>query len=48
MRIRIEKRGNSATIRIPASMMRAARLKVGMEVDIRAADGRMVIDPIRV
>jgi antitoxin MazE len=34
-------------VRIPASVMRAARLDLGEEVDIREEAGRVVVEPVR-
>jgi len=48
MRTRIVKRGKGAAIRIPVPIMRAARLEIGQEVEIREVDGHIVIDPGRV
>lgn len=48
MRTSIARCGKGAAIQIPASIMRAARLEIGQEVDIREADGQIVIDPMRV
>lgn len=48
MRTRIVKRGNGAAIRIPAPIMRAARLDIGQEVEIREVDGHIEVHPVRV
>jgi antitoxin MazE len=47
VRKRAKKRGNSAAVRIPASVMRAARLDLGEVVGVREEAGRIVIEPIR-
>ncbi|MGA7793909.1 MAG: AbrB/MazE/SpoVT family DNA-binding domain-containing protein [Candidatus Acidiferrales bacterium] len=47
MRATVKKWGNSAAVRIPASVMRAARLNLGEEVDVREEAGRIVIQPVR-
>ena len=47
MRTRVKKWGNSAAVRIPASVMHAARLDLGEEVDVREEAGRIVIEPVR-
>ena len=39
--------GDSAAVRIPASVMRAARLDLGEGVDMREEAGRIVIEPVR-
>ncbi len=46
MRVQVKKWGNSASVRIPASIMAAAALRVDQEVDIREDDGRVVIEPV--
>jgi antitoxin MazE len=48
MRVHIKKWGNSASVRIPATVMSAARLKLDAAVDVRAENGRIVIKPVRV
>ena len=47
MRTSIRKWGNSASVRIPAAIMQAARLDLDAAVDIREEDGRIVIVPVR-
>lgn len=47
MRVQVKKWGNSASVRIPASVMAAAALHVDQAVDVREEDGRVVIEPIR-
>jgi antitoxin MazE len=47
MRVIVKKWGNSASIRIPAGIMEAARLSLDDPVDIHEEDGRIVIEPIR-
>lgn len=39
--------GNSASVRIPAAIMEAARLRLDQRVEIREERGRVVIEPIR-
>ena len=46
MKVRVKKWGNSASIRIPASVMAAAALSLDQAVDIREEGGRIVIEPI--
>jgi antitoxin MazE len=46
MRVQVKKWGNSASVRIPASVLAAADLRVDQEVDIREEDGRVVIEPV--
>lgn len=47
MKVQVKKWGNSASVRIPAAVMKAAALDVDQTVDIREEDGRVVIEPIR-
>jgi len=46
MRVQVKKWGNSASVRIPASVMAAAALRVDQEVDVREDNGRVVIEPV--
>lgn len=46
MRVQVKKWGNSASVRIPASIMAAASLHIDQEVDVREEEGRIVIDPV--
>ena len=47
MKMTVKKWGNSAAVRIPASVMAAASLGVDQDVDIREESGRILIEPIR-
>jgi antitoxin MazE len=47
MKVTVRKRSNSAAVRVPASVMRAARLKLGEVVNVREEAGRIVIEPVR-
>jgi antitoxin MazE len=47
MRVVVKKWGNSASVRIPASIMAAARVNLDEAVDIREENGRIIIEPIR-
>jgi antitoxin MazE len=47
MEATLKKWGNSAAVRIPAAVLSAARVKVDDAVDVRAEDGRIVIEPRR-
>ncbi|WJR65576.1 AbrB/MazE/SpoVT family DNA-binding domain-containing protein [Neorhizobium sp. CSC1952] len=47
MRVTVKKWGNSASVRIPAAVMEAARLEVDAVVDVSEENGRIVIEPIR-
>lgn len=46
MRVQVKKWGNSASIRIPASIMAAAALRVDQEVEVREEEGRVIIEPV--
>ena len=47
MRTIVKKWGNSASVRIPAGIMKAVHLDMEAAVDIREEGGRIVIEPIR-
>ena len=47
MRATVKKWGNSAAVRIPASIMQATRLDLDEAVDVREEAGRIVIEPLR-
>lgn len=47
MRTVVKKWGNSASVRIPAAVMNAARLELNETVDVREEAGRIVIEPVR-
>lgn len=47
MRVIVKKWGNSASVRIPAAVMQAARIDLDTPVDIREQDGRIIIEPER-
>ena len=46
MRLQVKKWGNSASVRIPASIMVAAALHIDQLVDVREEKGRIVIEPV--
>lgn len=46
MHVRIRKRGSSASVRIPASVMAAAALHIDQAVDVRNDGGRIIIEPV--
>jgi antitoxin MazE len=46
MRVIVKKWGNSASVRIPAPVMAAARLSVDQAVEIREEAGRIIIEPV--
>ena len=47
MRVIVKKWGNSASVRIPAAVMEAAKLGLNDPVDVRAEGGLIVIEPVR-
>lgn len=47
MAVIVKKWGNSAAVRIPAAVMETARLVLDQPVQVRAEDGRVVIEPIK-
>jgi len=47
MRAKVKKWGNSAAVRIPASVMQATRIELDAIVDVREHAGRIVIEPVR-
>ena len=44
MRVVVKKWGNSASVRIPVSVMQAVRLQLDEAVDVREEGGRIVIE----
>ena len=46
MHVIIKKWGNSASVRIPSAIMKAASLKLDETVDVRVEDGHIVIEPV--
>ncbi len=47
MKATVKKWGNSAAVRIPASVMQAIHLHLDEVVDVREEGGRIVIEPVR-
>ncbi|HEX2802256.1 MAG TPA: AbrB/MazE/SpoVT family DNA-binding domain-containing protein [Phenylobacterium sp.] len=47
MKVQVKKWGNSASVRIPTSVMAAASLSLDQAVDVREEGGRIIIEPIR-
>jgi antitoxin MazE len=47
MKTTVKKWGNSAAVRIPASVMEATHLDLDEVVDVREQAGRIVIEPVR-
>jgi antitoxin MazE len=46
MRSTVRKWGNSAAVRIPATVMAEAKLEIDQAVEVRVEDGRVVIEPV--
>jgi antitoxin MazE len=46
MKAVVKKWGNSASVRIPAAVLQAAKLRVDDSVDVREESGRIVIEPV--
>jgi antitoxin MazE len=47
MRAVVKKWGNSASVRIPAAIMKAARLNLDQAVEVREESGKVVIEPVQ-
>lgn len=47
MEVIVKKWGNSAAVRIPASVMAAAHVTLEQPVEVREEQGRIVIEPVR-
>ncbi len=47
MKTSVKKWGNSAAVRIPASLMQATHLELDEVVEVREDAGRIVIEPVR-
>ena len=47
MRVTVKKWGNSASVRIPAAIMDAAKLELDTVVDMREEHGQIIIAPIK-
>ena len=43
----VKKWGNSAAVRIPASVLEAAHVGLDQDVDVREEAGRIIIEPVR-
>jgi antitoxin MazE len=41
----VKKWGNSPAVRLPVAVMEAAHLSLDQAVEVRAADGRVIIEP---
>jgi antitoxin MazE len=46
MLVQVKKWGNSASVRIPASIMASSALRLDQLVDMRNEGGRIVIEPV--
>ena len=46
MKAVVKKWANSASVRIPAAVLQAAKLRLDDSVDVREESGRIVIEPV--
>ncbi len=46
MRVLVRKWGNSAAIRIPATVLAAAGFRMDQLVDVRQEKGRIIVEPV--
>ncbi len=46
MHATVKKWGNSAAVRLPASVMAEAKLEIDQAIEVRVEDGRVVIEPV--
>lgn len=46
MHVQVKEWGNSASVRIPATVMAAASLRIDQAVDMREEGGRAIIEPV--
>lgn len=46
MIVHVKKWGNSASVRIPASVMAAAHICIDQAVEMREEQGRIIIEPV--
>jgi antitoxin MazE len=47
MKASVKKWGNSAAVRIPASVLESTGVQIDEVVDVRGEDGRIIIEPVR-
>ncbi len=47
MRAVVRKWGNSASIRIPSAVLKAAKIEIDDAVDVREERGRIIVEPLR-
>jgi antitoxin MazE len=47
VKVQVKKWGNSAAVRIPASVMAAAALSIDQSVEVREEGGRIIVEPLR-
>ncbi|MBK6999834.1 MAG: AbrB/MazE/SpoVT family DNA-binding domain-containing protein [Rhodoferax sp.] len=45
MQVEIQKWGNSAAVRLPATILRDAGIALGQALDVTIADGKLVFSP---
>lgn len=44
MLVEVQKWGNSAAVRVPATMLKELEIRVGQKLDMKAIDGRLVLE----
>ena len=47
MRVTVKKWGNSASVRIPVPVLKAAKVEIDDAVDVREENGRIIVEPLR-
>ena len=47
MRVSIKKCGNSGSVQIPVEIIQAAHLELNQVLDVRADNGRIIIEPVQ-
>ncbi len=46
MKVTVRKWGDGVSVRIPGSVMRAAKLELDQVVDVREEGGRVIVEPV--
>jgi antitoxin MazE len=46
MKVVLKKWGNNAAVRLPAAIVKAARLQLDQPLEVRAEHGRVIIEPV--
>lgn len=45
MKVEVQKWGNSAAIRLPATVLRQMRVQLGQTVEMSYVDGKLILEP---